>query len=58
LAFDADQVVSDGFKGIVMADDNELLQRFEIPDRFGQLLTTLLVHIGGGFIKEGNIDVG
>jgi hypothetical protein len=37
VPIDANHIFSNGFKGVVVADDEELLEAFEVAQGFGEL---------------------
>ena len=44
FSFHQDDVFGDFFKGVVVADDEELAKGFDVSDRFGELISAHSIH--------------
>src|SRR5438094_4746811 len=52
----SDEAIEALLKGVVMTDDNELLEATHTADLIGKVHAPELVHVRGGLVEEGNAE--
>src|SRR2546425_13066988 len=53
----ADQTIESLLKCVIVADDDELIEATYTANLLGQVDTTQFIHVLGGLVKEGNVEV-
>src|SRR5579872_6980392 len=53
----ADEIIGVMLEGVVVADDDELLEATHLADLVGEIVSPFAVHVLGGLVEEGEVDL-